>query len=172
LTSDQAFDRLRGTLLATIRRTGYGTQAQQLEYLISNVDQHSPADVMLVQTACDLLYSTQGQVRMRELAQHCCLSMRQFERRIKMLTGFTPKLLARLIRFEALRDKLLTLPATRSSDLAYDFGYTDQIPMIREFKAFAGWTPTQFIDAAIQRSMTRFYYTPDPRVPYHACIGH
>lgn len=101
---------------------------------------------------------------MSNLAKHCHLSVRQFERRFKLLTGFTPKLMARLIRFEALRDQLLAAPVTRSTDLAYNFGYTDQIHMIRDFKTFTGWTPTQFIDAAIRRSMTRFYYTPDPRV--------
>jgi transcriptional regulator GlxA family with amidase domain len=115
------------------------------------------------------MFSTQGQMRIRDLAQSCSLSVRQFERRFKQLTGFTPKLLARLIRFEALRDQLLRTATTRHPDLAYDFGYTDQIHMIRDFKAFAGWTPMQFIDAATQRSMTYFYYASDPRVPYHAC---
>jgi methylphosphotriester-DNA--protein-cysteine methyltransferase len=168
--ADETLKQLYGTLVSTIWRSGH--DGQQLECFLRDVDSSPTDDVRLVRTACATMYASDGQVRVREVARACSLSLRQFERRFKAITGFTPKLLARLIRFEALRDRLLHVPVTRSTDLAYDFGYTDQTHLIREFKTFAGRTPTQFIDAAIQRGMSHFYYLPDHRALYHARIVH
>lgn len=82
---------------------------------------------------------------MDTLASQNALSASQFERRFKFLTGVTPKTMARLIRFESIRNMLIINPLRRATDLAQDFGYTDQAHFIHDFKAFATLTPSEFV---------------------------
>ena len=83
-----------------------------------------------------------------DMADACNLSVRQLERDFKTLSGFSPRLFSKLIRFrhllENVPDKLLSM-----TDLAYEYDYYDQSHFINEFKRFTGLTPTQyFIDRA------------------------
>jgi AraC-like DNA-binding protein len=85
---------------------------------------------------------------MEELAAHCGLSLRQFERRFKRRMGLAPKVFARLLRFEAARDALLQ---GQEAD-AIRFGYQDQAHLIREFSFWSGMTPGAFVERARQRA--------------------
>ncbi|PST81813.1 AraC family transcriptional regulator [Pedobacter yulinensis] len=72
------------------------------------------------------------------------LSVRQFERRFKHLTGFRPKLFFRISRFNALlnrpaQGKLLT-------QLAHEHGYYDQAHFIHDFKIFSGHSPKAYFN--------------------------
>jgi AraC-like DNA-binding protein len=80
-----------------------------------------------------------------ELADACCLSARQLERRIADVTGAPPKTLARMVRFNAIRTRLMFSPEVDLTALAYEFGYADQVHFIRDFRAFTGTTPRRFI---------------------------
>ncbi|MFD3163107.1 helix-turn-helix domain-containing protein [Herpetosiphon sp. NSE202] len=91
-----------------------------------------------------LLYQEFGNLRMRELAQHQRLSLSQLERQFRQITGVTPKQLARLIRFEQVRDRLVQQPQQSIAALAVDLGYSDQAHLQHEFRYFAGLTPRQF----------------------------
>src|SRR5262249_47022507 len=55
-----------------------------------------------VKAAARLLYRSQGQFRVAELADYCNLSVRQLQRQFDETTGVSPKTLGRLIRFEAI----------------------------------------------------------------------
>jgi methylphosphotriester-DNA--protein-cysteine methyltransferase len=154
------------TLLSTVLRSRYTYSAPSLQHFLKS--ECAPSDLALIQTACEFLYDTHGQMPITELAARCGLSLRQFERRFKRLTGLSPKILARLIRFEAARDGLLR--GQSWADLVYEFGYTDQAHFIHDFKAILGYTPGAFIAAAIQRSTSGFYNTPDPRPQYPRCV--
>lgn len=160
---------LGATLTSTIDRTSYRSQAQPLRHFLANRDSYTRDDQHFVEQTLIHLYSTQGQIRMEELARHANLSPRQLERRYKALTGFTAKMLARLIRFEALRHHLLTKADRRFIDLALDAGYYDQAHCIHDFKALAGCSPQQFVAQARKRSMTDFYNLPDPRPAILTC---
>jgi AraC-like DNA-binding protein len=74
----------------------------------------------------------------------CGLSARQLQRRFRRAGGPSPKGLARSLRFEAIRDRLMGDPGARLTDLAHAFGYADQAGFIRDFKGFAGRTPGEF----------------------------
>ena len=52
-----------------------------------------------------------------------------------------PKVAARLVRFEAARARLGSVPLGR---LAAEHGYADQAHLAREFTALAGAPPTRF----------------------------
>lgn len=82
-------------------------------------------------------------VDINKLAENNFLSRRQFERSFKEYAGFSPKLFARIIRFQnALKDygkakKSLT-------HIGLEAGYADQSHFIKEFKAFSGFTPKEY----------------------------
>ncbi len=71
------------------------------------------------------------------------LCTRQFERRFKEYSGFSPKLFSRITRFQSSldsfgnKDKSLT-------DIAYDCDYYDQSHFINDFKEFSGYHPSQY----------------------------
>jgi AraC-like DNA-binding protein len=89
------------------------------------------------------------------LAERCNLSVRQLQRQFDEATGVSPKTLARAIRFEAIRNRLMFEPKANFTDLAYEFGYADQAHFIHDFKAFTNKTPREF-SAEMQKFQEMF----------------
>jgi AraC-like DNA-binding protein len=78
------------------------------------------------------------------LARESGWSVRQLERRFRSETGLTPRLLARIVRFQRV---FRAVDADGGSDwvsVALDCGYADQPHLIREFREFTGQTPAAF----------------------------
>lgn len=69
---------------------------------------------------------------------------RQVERRIRALTGTSPKQLATLSRFQKVRDAIWADPSINLARLAFDAGYSDQPHMTREFRRYSGQSPSRF----------------------------
>jgi AraC-like DNA-binding protein len=90
--------------------------------------------------AINYIIGRAGQTNVQELAGQCYLSTRQFERKFKHFSGFSPKLYVRITRFQAAlghyryKNKSLT-------EIAYDCGYYDQSHFIHDFRAFSGHHP-------------------------------
>lgn len=84
-----------------------------------------------------------GQMRVGEVASEIGLSSRQLEREFRLNAGLAPKAFARIIRFQ----NLLRLVGERSlrewTALALEGGYADQPHMVREFRDFAGQSPSE-----------------------------
>jgi AraC-like DNA-binding protein len=109
-----------------------------------------------VQAAAKLLYRTKGQHRIAEVADYCHLPVRELERQFDKVTGVSPKTLARTIRFEAIRSRLMFEPDANLTDLACEFGYTDQAHFIHDFKAFTNKTPSEF--AAEMQKLQKIFH--------------
>jgi AraC-like DNA-binding protein len=171
MIQQEIWQSLARTTFATIRRTSFAHDVDSIWQFLKNRHNYCQADCILVLSALEYLYHTKGQIRVSQLAECANLSLRQFERRFKILLGISPKRLARLIRFEAIRDQLLEEVFYHPNVLAYTFGYTDEAHFIHDFKKIAGMTPSDFVSHAVQRSMTGFYKTPDPRIPYPLLDG-
>jgi AraC-like DNA-binding protein len=101
-------------------------------------------DLKKIQAAASMLHLKKGQFRMAELAEHCQLSSRQLQRQFQDVVGVSPKTLARAIRFEEIRKRLMFDPDQSLTDLAHEFEYTDQAHFIRDFKDLADRTPGEF----------------------------
>ena len=54
-----------------------------------------------------------------------------------------PKLFARIARFEAALDGKARFAAKSWTDVAHQFGYSDQMHMVHDFGEFTGETPTE-----------------------------
>lgn len=87
-----------------------------------------------------------GDVKIAGLAHQAGLSLRQFERRFIRQIGMSPKMFARVVRFEAAMDCMTRSGADSWTDLAHRFGYFDQMHMVHEFAALAGDTPTRTLN--------------------------
>lgn len=154
--------RLALTLQGTVSRSSYAKQILCSQQFNAARTRWTLADLTFLQSALELLYNTQGQIRISTLAAECDLSLRQFERRFKQCIGVSPKVFARLLRFEALLTSLIQGPATSLADVSSHLGYHDQAHVIHEFKTWAGCTPTAFLARAKQRMMQK-PIVPDPR---------
>ena len=143
------FDEPRGegtcAVVSDIRADDYDAAVTHVEEFLIRRRLATAFDPHHVRAAAKLLQQTKGQVRVTELADACCLSARQLERRIADVTGAPPKTLARMVRFNAIRTRLMFSPEVDLTALAYEFGYADQAHFIRDFRAFTGTTPRRFI---------------------------
>ena len=109
-------------------------------YLLTRrVAQHSHTDVMSV--ARELL-RRQGCLRISDLAERVGMSVRQFERRFVAQIGVTPKLFARVARFEAALKSKMQLPDRLWTDIAHELGYHDQMHMVHDFRQLSSSTPS------------------------------
>jgi AraC-like DNA-binding protein len=95
-----------------------------------------------VSTAANQILRVAGAARIPVHADHAGLSLRQFERRFVQQVGISPKLFARIARFEATLDRMARLPGRTWTEVAHYFGYYDQMHMVHEFAEFSGQTPT------------------------------
>jgi len=101
-------------------------------------------DLNLIQSAAKMLHHTKGQYRITELADYCCVSVRQLERGFRQVIGTSPKAFARTMRFCEAQRRLMFDPEADLTDLTYACGYFDQAHFIKDFKKFVGKTPTEY----------------------------
>lgn len=76
------------------------------------------------------------------LAHLACLSSRQFERKFRDRVGISPKLFSRIIRFHRAFEMKDKNQEKEWLDIAIECGYSDYQHMVKDFKQFAGVTPT------------------------------
>jgi AraC-like DNA-binding protein len=92
------------------------------------------------------LLATDGAVPVASLAAELGWSRRHLAVRFREELGMPPKALARIVRFERALERLRA--GHDLAALALDAGYYDQAHFNRDFRAFAGTTPTAFRLAA------------------------
>jgi len=104
------------------------------------VAEQPPADV---DWAWRRLAGTAGRLRVADLAAELGCSRKHLAARFREHVGLPPKLVARMFRFRRASD-LLTGSATDLAGLAAACGYYDQAHLDRDFRDFAGTTPTAY----------------------------
>lgn len=121
-------DRLRVEVLAD----RYDRAVEQLEEFLLARRMTMLYEPRQVPSAATLLYRMRGQLRLAELAATWGL-MR-----------FPLRTLSPDSRFEKIRERLMADPDASLSDLAREFGFTDQAHLVNDFKTFSGKTPGDF----------------------------
>ena len=90
------------------------------------------------------LVASGGRVSIGAIVSETGCSPRHLIAQCRQEIGLTPKTLARVLRFgRAVR--IIKAGGTELSDIANDCGYYDQAHFSRDFRAFAGVTPTELI---------------------------
>lgn len=110
-------------------------------YFISVLSKQRLEDKLIVNAIKEIKESN-GKLKINTLANNFCLSQKQFTRRFKEFSGFSPKMYSRIIRFESTIQSYSNL--SNLTDITYANGYYDQAHFIHDFKAFTGYNPTQF----------------------------
>jgi AraC-like DNA-binding protein len=128
-----------------VRADDYDAAVAHVEEFLLRRRLATSFDLRHIRAAAKLLQHTKGQVRVAELADACCLSARQIERRFVDVAGVPPKALARMVRFDAIRTRLMYSQDADLTALAHEFGYADQAHFSRDFRAFTGTTPRRFV---------------------------
>lgn len=132
--------------LARLRqRLGDAPPARRIGLLRAWLESHltAPPDPY-VQHCVARIESSRGQFRAAWLERSTGLSARQLERKFLRHVGLPPKTFARVVRF---RHALAAASAPRPpawAGIAAELGYADQPHLVREFKSFAGLTPTEY----------------------------
>lgn len=111
------------------------------EYFISIMNKEKLKDTLITHAIKEIKQSN-GITRINELASDFYLSPKQFGRRFKEFSGFSPKMYARIIRFESAIKNYSNF--SNFTELAYANGYYDQAHFIHEFNSFTGFSPKEF----------------------------
>jgi AraC-like DNA-binding protein len=134
---------LNGLRDAVMRATNFETRVQAAErWLGERLGGVRPYDE--IDHAARLLRRSRGTLDLDQLAVATGLGRRQLQRRFIAQVGVTPKLYARIVRFDALLTERDAHPGRHWTKLAQDFGYFDQAHLQRDFHAFAGTAPGGF----------------------------
>lgn len=109
-----------------------------------------------VREAASRLIEDEGRPSLETLSELSGLPARALERAFLSHVGVSPRVLRAIVRFRRVFDALAEDPRRGFSDAALAAGYFDHPQMAREFRRFAGQTPTDFLGAArgLGRSLT------------------
>ena len=111
-------------------------------FLLKKKDKLKPS--LPIDQVLDLLIKEGGLVKIDELAFQACMSIRQFERVFQQRIGLPPKHFSRMVRFAKAWIMKEQQPVTPWTKIAYECGYTDHSAFSRQFKAYAGMSPTEY----------------------------
>lgn len=97
-----------------------------------------------VEHAWARLQASHGAVVIAMLADEVGWSRRHLAARFQADVGLPPKTVARILRFQRVTQTLRRTGGSGLAEVAYACGYADQAHLNRDFRAFAGTTPTDF----------------------------
>ncbi len=99
----------------------------------------------IVKSTVDAMFLSKGGKPLSAILKGDLQKRRQLERNFKKQIGLSPKQLSKVIRLQATLQLLLNHTTTTLTDIAYENDYYDQPHFIKDFKAFTGITPKEFL---------------------------
>lgn len=116
-----------------------------LEGCFSRYEKQDPA----VFYAISSIIQNGGSIDIQRLAESCFVSRRQFERKFRYYSGFSPKTYARIVRFQAAANEYGNHHKSLV-EIALDCGYYDQSHFTHDFKRFSGYTPKAYFAGKVE----------------------
>ena len=111
-------------------------------FLVQQFNEHRQTNI---DDTVQLICSKQGLIDLKTLSETARLSTAQFRKRFKTEVGISPKYFARIVRVNAIIQKLIQQPSYKKlGDIAYQFNYFDQSHFIHDFKLVTGISPKVF----------------------------
>lgn len=139
---------LRERLCAAVRSAERFSLVE--EALLSRL-RRAPERHGAVAVALDLFALSGAEVKVRELARHVGLSQRRLIQVFAAEVGLTPKLYGRIQRFQRARALVSKTLTPHWARVAVDCGYFDQSHLIRDFLAFSGFSPADYLRQRSER---------------------
>jgi len=109
-------------------------------FLLSTMHRYSPTSFY---PAINELIQESGNIPVEHAAERAGLSIRQFQRQSLSLLGLSPKLFARITRFSNAYTHKEVAPEVPWIKIAYEYGYADQMHLIKDFRLFSGINPSE-----------------------------
>lgn len=107
-----------------------------------------------------------GQVEIGALAEEIGWSRKHLNLQFREQVGLSPKTMARVLRFQRAVRLLERGDGRGLADIALDCGYYDQAHLVRDFRAFAGSPPSEFVERRLPDG-TGVLDNPDTPDGYH-----
>jgi AraC-like DNA-binding protein len=104
-----------------------------------------PFSVKDISPVTNYIARQNGMVKIQDLEDKFRVSRRWLEKQFSAQVGVSPKEFARVTRFNALLNQILTDPSVSLNILLNDFGYYDQSHLNKDFNAFTGQTPLVYL---------------------------
>jgi AraC-like DNA-binding protein len=98
----------------------------------------------LFETVCDMIYETDGQIRISDLAEKTGYSDRYIRKVFQEEMGFSPKIFCNILRLQRAIEFINYGFDEKTADWAASLGYYDQAQCIRDFRKYLGMTPRQY----------------------------
>jgi AraC-like DNA-binding protein len=114
------------------------------EALLSRLFRRLERHLAVAQSLERLRLSTSRSL-IRNLARETGISKRRFIDVFNFEVGMKPKLFARVQRFQRVLHIVHSSPALDWEELALEYGYYDQSHLIRDFLAFSGLNPADYL---------------------------
>ena len=115
---------------------------EHLSTALAGLSQTTTPPDPIVGEAVRSIRQSHGMVRLDELADRLGVTTRSLQRYFGEQVGITPKLLARIVRFQRVFAAVQYEPSALSQ-VALACGYYDQSHLVRDFQDFAGDAPTR-----------------------------
>lgn len=140
-----------------LRNTGDLTEMKEVveRFLVQRLARLKPVDRLDLSLAS--LVSSGDLPSVEALSKDACFSLRQLERKCKERIGLSPKLFARIVRFSRAYRMREASPGASWLSIAHSAGYYDQMHLVRDFKVFAGVTPSG-LDKELEQSSALLQY--------------
>jgi AraC-like DNA-binding protein len=116
-----------------------------LDRLLARRLAEARAPAVGVEHAWSRLVQTHGAASVEALADEVGWSRRHLFARFRHHTGLPPKVFARILRFQRAAALMADPRGPSLCEIALDCGYYDQAHLNRDFRAFAGRTPTDLL---------------------------
>jgi len=114
------------------------------KYLFFLVRKNSILTDSKMEYAINQIVQSGGSISLRDLHKTLGLSERSVERKFKQYVGLSPKLFARICRFQSSLLQIRSFKHDKLSDIAYENEYADQSHLIRAFREFSGMSPNEY----------------------------
>lgn len=109
----------------------------------------------LVWSVKRMVYESDGKVRIAEMSDRTGYSERYINKVFIEEMGFSPKVFCKIIQFQRALEFLNYGAPDKMTDAAVYLGYYDQPQFIKDFKAYCGVTPTQYLKLLKQHTYTK-----------------
>ncbi len=144
------------------------TPADALDRLSAFLISGSPTPADPIADDAATILTERPEVRIRDLVARLGVSHRTAIAHFRASTGLTPKAFAQLVRFHRFVEAVDS--GADSEDwaaLAAGAGYYDQPHVIRAFRRFTGWTPSEYRALVTEFGSGEALFVPLDEVPRH-----
>lgn len=114
------------------------------KFLLKNLPDWSIIKQDPIYHAVNTIIRKKGMIRVKDLAEQCCMSERTLNRQFIMKVGLSPKAYAKIWQWTHVAELIQKHPLISLQDLAYMAGYYDIPHIIHDFKDRTSKTPSEF----------------------------